>query len=141
MNAKSRMTKAERDFVEHLRQRIALAWPPYAEPQPLRLQDVQGAGSVQGWGFNSYIAHVTRAQSTADRHKRGDDSNSWIRGAIPIYATKADAVRAMRWEISRRLASELMAIDAMLASIEEADAQESAMWERAQGVMQPAKEG
>lgn len=126
------MNKAERAELDKARADLAAAkamsWPSY--PMPRRLPVPGGNHGVTGWDFNLYAAMpdvgawevqraLREAWSRATAHGEGHDWNrSGSQGARPPYATKAEALRAMRIIATERAARTLASIDALIKEAE-----------------------
>ena len=121
------MTKAERAEFEQIATEAALRWPTEAEPQPVTLEHIKAHlvqvtprdQSIhknklvyQGWVMNAYSGVVEHAWSDGLYHGRGNwtgDSSSQSMGQL--YATKREAIIAMRWAMCREMAKRLRAVD------------------------------
>jgi hypothetical protein len=129
------MNKAEKALVEGLRARAALTLPPYEEPQPMTLAEIEreqartGNRYVEAWFMNAYAGWVTKGWTTGYIHDReaplppsdGRGRRSGSQTGGRAYATALDAHRAMRWEATREVMQKLARIDAMVEQAAEAD--------------------
>jgi hypothetical protein len=116
------MTKAEKSEMDALRTKLALRWSGVAEPERLPVPE---RGYVNGWLFNAHdTGRVLKAWTEAHRHgrdeHRSDDSTAYGRSASQnssrLYASKRDALIALRLEQERRCAALLFRTDEMIAS-------------------------
>lgn len=130
------MTKKEQAEMDRLRDARdfarALRWPEYAEPTKIPVPDGPFGFHTQGWDFR-----VQRAVEMAGRpHRSADDlvieawsesnahgmgqhitgfGRSASQGGIELYETRADALRALRLDVTERFARVLATIDAEIA--------------------------
>lgn len=121
------MTKTEKERMDRLEKAVALArsmrWPEYPEPAPMTQEEKKAAlvdggtryGQIQrvarGWFHNSHSKTVTYGCSDGIGHSPTGDTTS-SQGAGLMFATKVDALRAMRLEMTERYAEELAKVDA-----------------------------
>ncbi|RWE46801.1 MAG: hypothetical protein EOS79_11465 [Mesorhizobium sp.] len=129
------MNKTEQAAFEKLRNDLALAramrWPSYPKPAPMSRAEIEANlidggerwGSSQkvarGWYQNAYSKRVTYGCSTVVSHNiEGDTTSSQNMGVM--YAIKADALRAMRLEMTEKFARDLAGVD---RQIEEAESE------------------
>lgn len=127
------MTKAEKAEMDRLRNDLALAramrWPSYAKPARMTYDQIRDNlvdggvkwGSRQkvarGWFQNAYSQRVSYGCSDGTFHSQGGDTTS-SQNMGEMWATKADALRAMRLEMTEDFAKKLAAVD---RQIEEAE--------------------
>lgn len=128
------MNKAERERMASLElglQRArSMRWPEYNMPSPMteaeiRANLVDGGtkyGSPQrvarGYFANSYTGRVTYGCSDGIGHaSEGDTTTTQHMGRM--FATKADAWRAVRYEMTERFSAELARVDQEIADAEE----------------------
>lgn len=126
------MTKTEQAEMARLRAEVvtaqALSWPSYGAPAMVPPPAGIADGFTVGWLMNSnrVLAGeqpnrvVERAWSTCSSHAYGEPPKpgrdvSSSRNRIPLYASRADALRALRMETTRRAAMVLAAIDNEIA--------------------------
>lgn len=126
------MNKKEQQAFDDLKADLAaaraLSWPSY--PVPLRTVAASDGETVSGWNFNARRDYdsVFEAWSTTISHGEGrnkpSEYGSGSQGRVRLFATRADALRALRYEKTERFARELAKIDAQIAEAEvEAEAQ------------------
>lgn len=127
------MTKAEKLRVEELEIALALRWPAHGSPLPMSQDEIEAAKvavtprdqSVQrgprmvaiGWFHNSHNQTVSQGWTDRNYQSRSNitgDSASRINA--PMFNTKQKALMAMRWELSRAMAKQLHAVDALIAT-------------------------
>lgn len=127
------MTKAERQEMDNLREARdmarALSWPNYATPAPMTPAEIAAAPKVSmrndgypgtkdvacGWFMNSYSRQVSKGWSAGNSHSTTMHPGG-SQGGGKMYATKFDALLAMRIEVTEMLARQLAAIDALIAA-------------------------
>lgn len=76
-----------------------------------------GGEKVTGWSFNAHSQRVYPSYSTAVSHGEGsgtDRHRVGTQGAIRQYSTRALALKAMRHEIERACAENLVRVDLQL---------------------------
>lgn len=108
------MNKSEKALVEHLRTELAFRWPVEADPRP---QDVPThPNETQGWSFNAYNRQITQEWSGASRHGHFYDGRKIgaSQGGVRLYATRREALLALRWELCRLASRQLFAIDQLI---------------------------
>lgn len=134
------MNKTERAEMERLRNYLALAramrWPSYPKPAPMSLEQIRANlvfGGIKygtakqkvarGWFINSYLGggfhqhQATYGCSDGNNHStEGDVTTSQNRGEM--YATKADALRALRIELTEKMAKVLANVDRQIEESE-----------------------
>jgi hypothetical protein len=117
------MTKAEKAAFEAMRERAALSWPP-PPPKPLSVREelaASGSKVFVGWSYNAYTGEVSQGASDGLYHHRTDPnafngerprtiSVSQTVGS-PWYSTRADACRALHYEVARECARKLAALE------------------------------
>lgn len=129
------MTKAEKAEVDRLREDLALAramrWPSYPKPAPMTRAEIdankvdggirygQPQRVARGWFPNAYDQRVTYGCSDGIHHDRGGNTTSSQQMGV-MYAAKADALRAIRIEMTLAFAKKLAAVD---QQIDEAEAE------------------
>ena len=127
------MTKKEQAELQRLRDDLDLAramrWPDYAQPAPMTEAEIKANlvegglkyGSRQmvarGWFCAASTGRVTYGCSSGLFHSReGDTTNTQNMGVM--YATKADALRAMRIEMTQAFARNLAEVDKQIMAEE-----------------------
>jgi hypothetical protein len=114
------MTKAERAEMEALRTKLALRWSGMTPPERMPLP---AKGYVNGWDFNAssnrVLARWTERQchGFGDEHRTDDGTRGSISGSQNgrrLYATKREALIALRLAQEAHCATVLRRIDAML---------------------------
>lgn len=126
------LTKVQKDHIESLEiQRDmarALRWPSYDVPRPLTAAQIKamprdvegllyGASGVSGWFFNTYSKNVSHGWSTGHTHNSVGDKNA-MQHCGRMYATQADAWRAMRHDMTTIVARDLAFVDAKIKLLE-----------------------
>lgn len=114
------MTKKERAAVDAELRRAnvlaALRWTGAVEPD---VPPPTGEGYTSGWIFNVYYKTVEQAWSSALSHGDGlgpkPAQQSFRRGPICMFSTRAKALAALRNELERQCANSLADVDALLA--------------------------
>lgn len=129
------MTKAEKEMMTKLELQLklerALRWPQYEEPKPIgkdgikSLLQATGARVVQGWFFNEHAMRVTHGCSNGLYHNWSDTENPNSQGCGRMYASRGDAIGALRYEITRQFARELLRLDELLLKEQEGERIES----------------
>jgi len=121
------MTKAERQELENALTEAAMAralrFPTDANPKPMTRDEINqasthdgraswgGASKVaRGWFYNAYAMRVTYGCSNGINHSTEGNQTS-TQSCGRMYRTKVEALRAMRHEKVREVASQLAAID------------------------------
>jgi hypothetical protein len=123
------MNKAEAGEMTRLRQDLMLAralrWPDYPTPHPMTEAEIKASLTVEaqsyghnqmvavGWFQNTYTSRVTKGCSNGHGHNRNGLGTS-TQGMGQMYATEADAYRAMRMEMTEDFAKNLAAVDAQI---------------------------
>lgn len=108
------MTKKEKAEMQALRVLAALRWSDPVAPDVMPPEE----GFVIGWRASSYSGHVEKAWTESGRHGHGHTPQPPGHGSqrgVHLYSTKLLALRATRYEMARRFANELAAIDAKIA--------------------------
>ena len=119
------MNKKEQAEMDRLRSDLALAramrWPSYPKPAPVTREWIDANlvdgglkyGKPQrvarGWFINSYVSfvsapHVTFGCSDGYNHDREGDTTA-VQQMGCMYATKEEALQALRWEVTERVAA------------------------------------
>lgn len=126
--AEMRIITQERDMAR------ALKWPSYSKPQHMEPAKAFGP-FITGWNFNWYhlkeahhenvgniiLQHWSRGDSHGEGARPGDDKRRMgSRGSIFLYATRLDALKAMRLELTVAFALKAAAIDAEIEREENA---------------------
>jgi len=99
------MTKAERAEMGKLREELAFRWP--TEPEPVRTLRAT-TGYVEGWDYNVYARSVTATWSHSSCHGPLSDEGHRLggtQGARSLYATRTEAMVALRWALCRDFAA------------------------------------
>ena len=119
------MTKKEREEFERMREERdlarALRWPEYGEPAMVKPPETSSSHHTSGWLFNPHRSRdeysessVYQAWSGSVTHGDGPaprpDRSASQRG-VHLYASRADALRALRLTLTLRFARILAAID------------------------------
>ena len=116
------MTKREQAELENLRQELAeakaLRWLGVPEPTRMPLPE---KGYVNGWDFNIFNTGVAKAWTEINWHSghchRTDNGQKYRKDiyrsmyGLPIYASKLDALIALRLAAERECAKKLAALD------------------------------
>ncbi len=129
------MNKKEQDEMQRLRDDLALSralrWPDYPRPTPVDRDWVDAnlaEGGVQygrpqmvarGWFYNAYIGgmrghEVTYGCSNGMSHSSSGDLTT-SQGMGRMFATKREALQALRLELTERCAGILAVVDQQLA--------------------------
>jgi hypothetical protein len=118
------MNKAERARLEaaetHLAQALALRWSGFETPARLPLPSSY-RDFVNGWGVNPHgSGAVFEAWTSSVTHGFGhianhDQADSASQNARPVFASKRDALIALRVAKERDFAARLAEIDAQIA--------------------------
>ncbi|WP_247879408.1 hypothetical protein [Azospirillum sp. TSA6c] len=126
------MTKAEKAEMDNLRaardMARALRWPEYAEPAKLAVPKF--GEFTEGWTFNSFgvengpsaIERAVRlAWSESICHGDGgyrprETGRSASQNGVQLFETRADALKAMRLQVTQTYARTLAQIDAAIAA-------------------------
>jgi hypothetical protein len=129
------MTKAEKAHVEHLETMLsyvrALKWPDYPKPACMSDEDIKAGLTTGGlkWGSPQKVAFGYFATPTARRVTLGcsdgvshniDGNTTSSQGRGAMYATEADAWRAIRHALSEEYARNLASVDAKIREAEAA---------------------
>ncbi|WP_425321500.1 hypothetical protein [Azospirillum baldaniorum] len=125
------MTKAEKAEMEALREARdlarALRWPEYAEPAMIPPPDFSDDHTT-GWLFNAYRITaqyggmgdaVYRAWSGGNTHGEGEapiPHRSATQGGVSLFATRLDALKALRLAMTEDFARKLARVDAEIAA-------------------------
>ena len=116
------MTKREQAELDALRQELAeakaLRW--LGVPEPVRMP-LPEKGYVNGWDFNTFNNDVAKAWTETNWHNghnhRTDNGQGYRKDisrsmyGLPIYASKLDALIALRLATERECAKKLAALD------------------------------
>jgi len=126
------MTKQEKARLEHAETLAALRWTAPVEkdvPPP------EGHGIYsEGWTFNVYAKRVEACWSSVIYHgfgrapQKGERHSTASQGAKWLFSTEEKALAAMRHEVERQAAADLLAIDRKIEAVKEkasTDAKES----------------
>jgi hypothetical protein len=121
------MTKKEQAVVDGIKKDLALerslGWPRYEEPKPVPLPKdfgwtKDGPLWQRGWrttGAPPYADAEEIVRNGSSFHRVESNPNyCGSRGCPPIYATKAEALKALRWAMARYCAGLLAGIDDLL---------------------------
>lgn len=124
------MTKKEQAEMERLRFDLALAramrWPSYPKPASMTVAEIKDSlvdGGVQygspqkvarGWFTNAYSQRLTYGCSNGISHNNDGDKTT-TQNMGQMYRTKADAARAMRFEMTEDFAKKLAAVDRIIS--------------------------
>lgn len=112
------MTKAEKAYMENLERDLSFRWPTVPEPERMPLPS-NGADVVDGWDFNTHTGFVEQCWSTSINHGswyNGERMKHGRRDGQRLYATRADALIALRWALCREFARKLRDVDVRLAT-------------------------
>lgn len=111
------LNKAEKVYVEHLQNQAALRWPTFEEPKPTVEPDGYGDNAARGWLFNAHTREISEAWSGPTSHGYFYDgkASGGTQGGRRLYATQADALKALRWAACRDIAGKLRLIDDAIA--------------------------
>lgn len=108
-------SKALDDLREELRLAKALRWPDTPEPARDSLPE---RGYVGGWDFNVYNGRVDEMWTGPVSHGWGKVPDTWhpsgSRDGLRLYATRLDALVALRAAKTREVAKVLADIDALI---------------------------
>lgn len=109
------MNKAEQLAFSLLKTELAFRWPTEAEPDRTVLPP-SGGGKVTGWNFNAHTGEVEEYWTCAVSHGRFYQGKEMTgsQGGRSLYATRREALVAMRWEMCWQMAGKLRAVDAMI---------------------------
>ena len=125
------MNKKEQAEMDRLRSDLALAramrWPSYPKPAPVTREWIDANlvdGGMQmgrrqrvarGWFINSYIDGYGSPRATfgcSDGYGHNSDGDTTTTQKMGrMYATKEEALQALRWEVTERVAAILAGID------------------------------
>lgn len=121
-----KLSKTNRTKLHAMMEDRALGWPTYPDPQPVdfqwgaydHLRGVVIPGTYWGSTFG-YVEKVEIRRGTDRWEFRINDVNDlqrWTTNVVrgPLYTSKLDALRAMRWRKSRDSARELAVIDRLI---------------------------
>ena len=114
------MTKKEQSYLRSVKERAAMNLPCYDNPRPAAYPKNYGYKAV--WFQNSYGKRVTLGWTNGMLHNSNcavlPNGHSFNTIASQTggngYETKLDALKAMRWELTMRVARELADIDEMI---------------------------
>lgn len=114
------MTKAEQAEMEALRTKLALRWSG-ERPKLLPLPAIGSGDIVRGWDFNPHrsggYGSVYPAWTGSSLHGNGHDRTDIAsQGPRPLYATKREALIALRLAKEEEFAGALRAIDVLIES-------------------------
>jgi hypothetical protein len=136
------LTKAERAVFDNMRDRASLGLPGFECPVPLSLEfvnikrDATGVRAVPAWFYSYHPSgfsgpgEVTLGWTDGGTHcrqgiydvaTRYNGRTSASQGMGTCYASKKEAMRALRWEATRYCMRLLGTIDGMLAELEGKD--------------------
>lgn len=127
MSNEAKLPKWAREALEEARTRAALSWPTETEPTPVCIGN-DASGEVTGdrsdadlWAFNRHTSRVSPTflrRGFTHPERPEDGYKGWgSRFSGPLYATRAEALTALRWAVARDCAIRLRAVD-FLASEE-----------------------
>ena len=124
------MTKKEKAHIDtlerELKSAIALKVPDYTKPEPLssyEIRELKGNDTlVAVWFFVEYQTYAYPGWTNGTCHyvditQRGElprNRAGWVQGAGRCYRSRKEALRALRWEHTRRAMSNLAYIDQLL---------------------------
>lgn len=104
----------------------ALCWPIEPEPQPMNISEKREGkpwGSLLvGWWINAYCAigstgsvynAIGQGCTNSVHHSTWSTTKTDSQNCGRFYATKKDAILALRWEVCRKFAKTLSQIDKM----------------------------
>lgn len=121
------------DLLAAERERAALAWPTFREPEPLFRASGDFAAPPEARGRAVYT--IFRGNfSRFEVRGWGVDPDGYMGSGVsrfrprggPYYATHDDALRAAHWAACRAAAKEILAITEKFAAAEQPGAQEDA---------------
>lgn len=132
------MTKAEKAEMERLRADLALAramrWPDYPKPASMTRDEilanlVEGKDEfgrpskvARGWFINSYLGGwggFTPSYGCSNGYSHNSNGERTTTQQMGVmYATKADALRAVRHELTEKMATILANVDRQIAEEE-----------------------
>lgn len=127
------MNKKEQAAMNRLRDDLALSramrWPDYPKPAAMSVEQIKAnlvdGGTkhgrpqrvARGWFYNAHNGYLSYGCSDGYFHDRvGDTTSSQTAGYM--FATKAEAARAMRHDMTIAFAAKLAAVDRMIADAE-----------------------
>jgi hypothetical protein len=115
------MTKKEKEEMEAAKKMAALRWTEEVK----RDVPVPESGFSEGWDFNANAGRVWLGWSDRVGHGTGAAPTDWkgrigSQGSRAMYSSKLLALKAMRHEMERMLASQLYEVDKMIAKEKEA---------------------
>jgi len=109
------MTKKEQAFVDLLRVQAALSWPKFDKPSCVVAKDRE---TLPAWFGIAYIGSFSMSEPTLGTTSSTSHNRSGKgvgeQGLGDGYATKLDALKAMRWEAAYQCARKLADIDEMI---------------------------
>lgn len=127
------MNKKEQAEMQRLRDDLALAramrWPDYPKPAAITLEQIKANlvdggiryGHAQkvarGWFYNAFSQSLSYGCSDGHFHDRNGDTTSTQQIGY-MFATKADAARALRCDLTIEYATKLAAVDRIIAEAE-----------------------
>lgn len=127
------MNKKELAEMQRLRDDLALSramrWPDYPKPASMSAEQIKAnlveGGTkhgrpqlvARGWFYNAHNGYLSYGCSDGNYHDRMGDVTS-TQTAGYMFATKVDAARAMRHDMTIAFAAKLAAVDRMIADAE-----------------------
>jgi hypothetical protein len=149
MMAMNKKEQAEMDALRNaLAEAKAMRWPDYPAPAPVTRQWIEAnlvdggmkygrpQKVARGWFYNSHLGGygspgVTYGCSDGMNHDKVEDKTS-VQGAGRMYATKLEALQALRIELTQRCAGILASVDRQILDAGLPDADDAAL-SRARG--------
>jgi len=122
------MTKHEKEMVEELRRELretkALRHSGLPAPDTISPPDESGV-FINGWSYSRYSGAIEKVWTTASSHGwghrgPGEPASSSSQGGICLYATKLDALIALRLIKERDMAAYLADLDSKIEAEKEA---------------------
>ena len=122
------MTKREKEMVEELRRELretkALRHSGLPPPDTISPPDESGV-FVNGWLYNRYSRTIDKIWTTASNHGwghrgPGEPASLSSQGGISLYATRLDALIALRLSNERDMAAYLADLDSKIEAEKEA---------------------
>jgi len=116
-----RLTKAEQ---AEAGLRVALSWPEYPCPEPLSKEVIRertahlgfgATNAIRLWTHNTHGGTVSFGCVGRSCHAPSGDKTTSQGCGGPWFDTQEDAYRALRWAVTRRLAEELLTLDARIS--------------------------
>ena len=121
------MTKKEQaqlaELQINLRDALALSWPQEPEPEPMSVEEIKAhcdgyAKPATGWFMNDYLGshmgiihNIQHGCSNGHQHSTRSTTKTDSQHCGRMYRTRAEALLAMRWGITRKVARILGEID------------------------------